>query len=182
MRIISGIYRNRIIKQVPITSTRETSDKVRGAIFNSINNYIENSITLDLFSGSGAMGIESLSRGAKKAFFNDLNIIAYRTIKDNLNALKITDMNILNLDYKEALLYYTNKLINFDIIFLDPPYKLDIINDIINYILENNLLNKFGIIVCEYSDYIPNDNFPNLELIKKGSYGIKKISIYRNEE
>ena len=72
MRIISGKHRSRIIKMVDIDTTRETTDKVRGAIFNLISFYPITGNVLDLFSGSGAMGLEALSRGAKKAYFNDL--------------------------------------------------------------------------------------------------------------
>lgn len=82
MRIIAGKYRSRLLKMVPDERTRETQDKVRGAVFNTLQDYVINSSVLDLFAGSGSYGIEAISRGAKSVIFNDINSISIRTIKD----------------------------------------------------------------------------------------------------
>ena len=180
MRIISGKYRGKKIDMVGLDSTRETQDKIRGAIFNSIYPYMDNKkIGLDLFSGSGSMGIEAISRGLECCYFNDLNIEAYKTTKKNIESCKIDSYKLYNLDYKECL----NELKNtkFDCIFLDPPYKLEVISDIIAYIIENNMLNPNGLIICEY-EYNFDVNFDVLDIIKEKSYGYKNVKIYLKKE
>ena len=178
MRIISGKYRGKKIDIVGVETTRETQDKIRGAIFNSIYPYTDNlKIGLDLFSGSGAMGIEGISRFLDTCYFNDLNTDAYKTTKKNIEACKIENYKIYNLDYKVCL--ETLKNVKFDCIFLDPPYKLDAIDDIIEYILENNMLNNNGLIVCEYENNIKDHN---LKIIKEKAYSYKQIRIYLKEE
>ena len=178
MRIISGKYRGKKIDFVPSDSTRETQDKIRGAIFNSIYPYMDGKTAgLDLFSGSGAMGIEAISRGLERCVFNDLSIDAYKTTKNNINACKIENYAIYNLDYKKCLDELKNN--KFDIVFLDPPYKLEIIDDIIDFILENNMLNSYGLIVCEYEKEINNHG---LKVIKEKSYSYKTIKILLKEE
>lgn len=179
MRIIGGIYRNRVIKRVPVVTTRETSGKVRGAIFNSILKDLKGTV-LDLFTGSGAMGIEAISRGADKAILVDNNPEAIKTAACNIKTLKISEVQIIKNDYIEALKYFNRKKIKFDCIFLDPPYKLLVINDILDYIKKNNMLNKQGIIVCEYSADV-NLEFTDFSLKKETKYGIKKITIYRSD-
>ena len=180
MRIISGKYRGKKIDIVGIDSTRETQDKIRGAIFNSIYPYTDNlKVGLDLFSGSGAMGIEGISRFLDTCYFNDLNIEAYKTTKKNIEACKISNYKVYNLDYKECLTELKN--VKFDCIFLDPPYKLEVISDIIKYVLDNNMLNKDGLIVCEY-EFDFNYEDPRLEIIKEKAYGYKNVKIYLKKE
>ena len=177
MRIISGKHRSRQILMVGIDSTRETTDKVRGAIFNLINSYQMQGVCLDLFSGSGAMGLEALSRGADFCFFNDKNRKAYETTKKNCESLGyFKETKLFNLDYKLALRQIDKKL---DFVFLDPPYALNCYEEIMEYIIENDLLSCSGLIVCESGAEV-EINVPNkLELYKEKVYGIKKVSIYR---
>lgn len=178
MRIISGKYRGKKIDIVGVETTRETQDKIRGAIFNSIYPYTDNlKVGLDLFSGSGAMGIEGVSRFLDTCYFNDLNKEAYKTTKKNIESCKITDYKIYNLDYKECLEMLKNT--KFDCIFLDPPYKLDAIDDIIEYVINNNMLNNNGLIICEYENNIKEHN---LKIIKEKSYSYKTIRIYLKED
>ena len=180
MRIIAGKYRGKKIDMVGVDSTRETQDKIRGAIFNSIYPYMDDlKIGLDLFSGSGAMGIEAISRGLDVCYFNDLNAKAYKTTINNINMCKIENYKVYNLDYKECLESLKN--IKFDCIFLDPPYKLEVINDIIKYVLDNNMLNDRGLIVCEY-EYDFNFESDLLEIIKEKKYGYKCVKIYKFKE
>ena len=178
MRIISGKFRGKKIDIVGIDSTRETQDKIRGSIFNSIFPYTENFKTgLDLFSGSGAMGIEALSRGLESCIFNDINDKAYKTTINNIKACKIDNYKVYNLDYKRCLEELKNT--KFDIIFLDPPYKLEVIDDIIEYVINNNMLNNNGLIVCEYENNIKEHN---LKIIKEKTFSYKTIRIYLKEE
>ena len=178
MRVIAGKFRGKKIDIVGIDSTRETQDKIRGAIFNSIYPYMDNKkLGLDLFSGSGAMGIEAISRGLESCDFNDINDKAYKTTLNNIKSCKIDSFKVYNLDYKVCLEELKNT--KFDIIFLDPPYKLDAIDDIIEYIINNNMLNINGLIVCEYENNIKEHN---LKIIKEKAYSYKQIRIYLKEE
>ena len=175
MRIISGKHRSRIIKMVDIDTTRETTDKVRGAIFNLLSFRPMTGSCLDLFSGSGAMGLEALSRGCSKAYFNDLGKKAYNVTKENCKALGYnSEVFITNLDYKKALNLYNEK---FDFVFLDPPYKLDCCNEIINYIEENDLLSEDGVIVCEVDKSTVINETSNFTILKEKEYGIRKVFV-----
>ncbi|MBQ8234109.1 MAG: 16S rRNA (guanine(966)-N(2))-methyltransferase RsmD [Bacilli bacterium] len=176
MRIISGIYKGKTIKGHNIEGTRPTMDRVKESLFSMIQLKIKNSVCLDLFSGSGNLGIECISNGSKITYFVDNNIQAIKTLKENLNNV-YEDYIILNKDYMEALNYFINNNIKFDIILLDPPYKLNYINNILNIVYENKLLNENGIVVCEYENENIENN--NLELIKEKKYGSKHIKIYR---
>lgn len=179
MRIISGFLKGRIIGGYNIEGTRPTMDRVRESLFSIIQNNIGNSTVLDLFSGSGILGLESISNGSKYCYFNDLNSKCVDNIKKIVNEFNIEDKcYITNLDYKKALEYYKEKNIKFNIIFLDPPYKMNCINEIINFIIDNNLLVSNGLIICEVdNNYL--DEFKNLELIKSKKYGNKYIYIYK---
>lgn len=132
---------------------------------------------LDLFSGSGAMGIEAISRGLESCIFNDINDKAYKTTLNNIKSCKIDSFKVYNLDYKVCLEELKNT--KFDIIFLDPPYKLDAIDDIIEYVINNNMLNINGLIVCEYENNIKEHN---LKIIKEKAYSYKQVRIYLKEE
>ena len=177
MRIISGKHRSRVIKMVDIETTRETTDKVRGAIFNLISFYPIKGVCLDLFSGSGAMGLEALSRGCVKAYFNDLGKKAYLTTKENCRALGYEkDVVITNLDYKKALELYREP---FDFVFLDPPYKLQCCNEIIEYIEVNKLLKSDGFIICEVDKETVINPTENLEIYKEKNYGIRNVYVLR---
>ena len=177
MRIISGKHRSRIIKMVDIDTTRETTDKVRGAIFNLISFYPITGVVLDLFSGSGSMGLEALSRGARKAYFNDLGKKAYLVTKENCKALGyVNETVITNLDYKKALLLYKEP---FDLVFLDPPYKLDCCNEIIEYIEKNNLLTRDGFIICEVDKDTKIYETELFEIYKEKNYGIRNVIVLK---
>lgn len=143
-----------------------------------IQNEIQDSICLDLFAGSGNLGIEALSNYANKVYFVDANKKCIDVLKTNLKNIT-ENYEILNKDYIEALEIFKNNEIKFDIIFLDPPYNLDCIDKIINYIKTNNLLNENGLIICEYEFANFKKDYHNLEIIKERKYGYKNIRIYR---
>ena len=179
MKIISGEFKGRVIKGYDIDGTRPTMDRVKESLFGSIQGYINDSIVLDLFAGTGNLGFEALSNGAKFCYFNDINIKCIKLIKNIANNLNVLSKSlILNLNYKNALKYFNNNNIKFDIIFLDPPYKMEILNELINYIKENNLINKNGLIVCEVDNLYLDINC--YEKLKEKKYGSKYIIIYKN--
>ena len=149
MKVISGKYKGRNLEGFDLDGTRPTMDRVKESLFGMIQNYVDDSVVLDLFSGSGNLSIEALSEGAKYAYSVDSNYKAIKTIKKNIDTINITDIDVLNMDYIEALKYFNNKDINFDIIFLDPPYKTNYIEKSIKLIDKYDLLKDDGIIVCE---------------------------------
>ena len=179
MKVISGIYKGRNILGFDIDGTRPTMDRVKESLFAMIQNYIQDSVVLDLFSGSGNLAIESLSEGASYAYAVDNNNKAIKTIQQNINTIGIKDLETLKFDYKKALDYFKNENIKFDIIFLDPPYKTNYIEESIKLIDEYNLLNENGIIVAESSD-IDKIIYPKkYKAIKNKKYGYKWVVILK---
>lgn len=175
MRIVGGKLRHRIIQMTNLETTRETQDKVRQAIYNMIGPYFDGGVCLDLFAGSGAMGIEAYSRGIELIYLNDLNSKALDVCKANCKSLGISDVRFSNLDYLEFINTTNAK---FDLIILDPPYKMNDISQILNEVYP--LLNPNGLIVFEMgveSKY--PESLKDLELIKDKTYGIKRVVVYR---
>ena len=179
LRVISGFLKGREIKGYDIEGTRPTMDRVKESIFGSIQNYVDESICLDLFAGSGNLGIECISNGASICYFVDNNRIAVNTIKENIDRFNIKDKAIvMKDDYNNALNTFKEKNIKFDLIFLDPPYKFDYINNIVKYISKNDLLNDNGLIICEF-EFDINKEFEGLKLLKEKKYGYKKVIIFK---
>lgn len=181
MRVISGTLKGRNIKGFTIDGTRPTMDRVKESLFGSIQNYIPNSICLDLFAGSGSLGIEAISNGAKTCYFVDKNRIAINTINENIKNFNIQDKSIvIQNDYNYALKYFNDNNIKFDVIFLDPPYDMHVINNILDCISKNDLLNEDGIVVCEVDNKYLDSKYHNLNLIKEKKYGTTYVYIYVN--
>jgi len=180
MKIISGILKGRTIDGFNIEGTRPTMDRVKESLFGMIQLYLKDSICLDLFAGSGNLGFEAISNGCKKCYFNDKNIKCVNIIKKNIINFNVSEKaKVLNLDYNKCLDYIKENNIKLDIIFLDPPYKNECLNDVIDYILKNNLLNEYGLIVCEVDRKYLEDTYDELEVIKERKYGDKFIIIFK---
>lgn len=147
MRIISGKARGTKLYTLDGMNTRPTLDRVKESLFSIIQNELIDADILDLFSGSGALALESLSRGAKEAVLCDNNIEAIKIIKKNIEKCHLGEnTNVIYSDYKSCLKKINKK---FDIIFIDPPYKLDIAIKAIDLIQEYDILKKDGIIIIE---------------------------------
>lgn len=179
MRIISGKYKGKNIDGYNIEGTRPTQDRIKESLFAIIQNDLREATILDLFAGSGNLGIEALSNGVSFTYFVDNNFKCIEVLNKNLKSINDSNNKILNLDYKKALEYFKDNNISFDIIFLDPPYNLECLDYILDKIIEYNLLNKDGIIICEYEFDNFKDNYSNLDLEKNKKYGYKNIRIYR---
>ena len=173
MRVTGGIYRSRNLITPEGLNTRPTSDKTKEAMFNIIAPFVFDANVLDIFSGSGALGIEAISRGAKKVTFVDHDKNAIMAIKTNLNNLKIDGCSVLEDSY-EIINSLNDK---YDIILLDPPYALDVIDRILTIIKERNLLNDNGIIVYESNEKHQIHEYDGY-LIKNKKYGIAYLSIF----
>lgn len=148
MRIIAGKARGTKLYTLEGDNTRPTLDRVKESLFNIIQDKIQDSYFLDLFSGSGAIGLEALSRGAKRAILCDKAKEACNIIRKNVDKTHLTEnIEIYNLDFKQVL---QNKITNqLDIIFLDPPYQTDFAIQAIDIIIEKELVNKDAIIIVE---------------------------------
>lgn len=179
MKVISGIYKGRNIEGFFIDGTRPTMDRVKESLFSTIQNYIKDSIVLDLFSGSGNLGIEALSEGAKKAYLIDKNKKAVDIIKKNISTIGIDNCHVLNMDYKHSLNYFYENNIKFDLIFLDPPYKTDYIEKALLLIDKYSLIEKDGIIVCESDDLNKIIYSKEYTKIREKKYGDKYIVIIK---
>lgn len=177
MRIIAGKHKSRILNTLPGMNTRPMTDRMKESIFNTIGPYFEGGKVLDLFGGSGALSLEAISRGISEAFICDNFTDAVKVISSNVVALKEEkNVHVLKMDYKQALKRFSKD--KFDLVFLDPPYRLNIINEIVEELLSNNMLNDDCIIVCQYVRGNLKD-IDALTLLKNYSTGSSEVSIYQ---
>jgi 16S rRNA (guanine966-N2)-methyltransferase len=175
VKIISGKYKGRNLLGFDLDGTRPTMDRVKESLFGMIQNYVDDSVVLDLFSGSGNLAIEALSEGAKYAYLVDSNHKAINIIKKNIDTICISNTSILNMDYKLALKHLNDNNIKLDLIFLDPPYKTNYIEKSIELIDEYDLLADDGLIICESDSLdkiIYSDKYKS---VKDKKYGDKYI-------
>ncbi|QHS22144.1 16S rRNA (guanine(966)-N(2))-methyltransferase RsmD [Virgibacillus sp. MSP4-1] len=173
MRVISGTYKGHPLKTISGKNTRPTTDKVKEAIFQRIGPYFDGGTGLDLFAGSGGLGIEAISRGADKVLFVDKHPKAIQTIYQNINSLKISDQaEVYRNDALRALKAASKRNLVFDWIFLDPPYNRVSFEKLFNAIFELELVRTGSILVCEHStdDRLP-EGFERLERQKTDEYG-----------
>ncbi len=180
MRVISGFLKGKKLKGYNLQNTRPTMAKVKESIFAIIQNDIKDSICLDLFAGSGALGIEAISNGAKLVYFVDNNKDAIKIIKDNIDTLKLNNQSIIIFnDYKKALQQFKDNNVKFDLIFLDPPYEKELIEMILDYINHNQLLLESGQVICELQTGQLHGSYGDLKCIKEKKYSDKKVIIYK---
>lgn len=150
MRIIAGRMKGTKLFTLDGLNTRPTLDRVKEPLFSIINFKLEDSVVLDLFSGSGALGLESISRGAKTAYLCDNSYNAVRIINQNVDKTKARNqVVVLSKSFEKVLEECSLKNIKFDIVFLDPPYKTDYAEKATEIIVDKNLLNDNGIIIIE---------------------------------
>lgn len=180
IRIRGGKYLHRVINQPDLSITRATKDSAKEGIFSSLGS-LNGLSFLDLFSGSGQMAIEALSRGAKEVSLNDKNRDAFKIIMNNLKSLGINEIETYNLDYKDCLNALSKKDKKFDIIFLDPPYKLTIDKNFIDLLLSYNILNQNYRIVIE-ADYELDPKLFEIFSIKTLKYGRSLMYVLRSKE
>ena len=183
MKIITGSAKGTNLETLDGDVTRPTSQRVKEAVFSMIQFDIEGASVLDLFAGCGQLGLEALSRGAKKAVFSDISRDATEIIIKNAKKTRLFDKcRISTCDYNQMIHGLANKE-KFDIIFIDPPYKNDCISDVLLKLYNSNLMNENAIIVCEsgkeniFEDkYNLNDKFT---VYKQSKYSITYITILK---
>lgn len=153
MRVISGKYKGKILKSPISNNIRPTGDKVKQGLFTKLQFFVQDKVVLDLFCGSGALGIEAISRGAKKVYFVDKDRRSIALTKQNLSGLE-GDFKVINSNFTQAL---NNFHETFDLILIDPPYASGVYTDALNIIKDKNLLSKDGILVCEHPNELVFD-------------------------
>ncbi|MCL1881647.1 MAG: 16S rRNA (guanine(966)-N(2))-methyltransferase RsmD [Oscillospiraceae bacterium] len=194
MRIITGIAKGVNLNTLSGNETRPTSDKIKEAIFSAIQFDVEDAVVLDLFAGSGQLGIEALSRGAKFVYFSDNNFKAVNVVKSNLAKLEnfgcfenvekfgeyIKPFRVDKLPYHAFLKLLKGEI---DIAFLDPPYERGLIAKTLPILIPKmNTKNKNPLIVCEHEKQLclPKE-VDGFEVVKNFTYGTIAITIYRQK-
>ena len=176
MRVIAGEYKGSMLQAPADYSVRPTADNVKEAMFSILTDRIWGSKVLDLFSGTGNLGIVALSRGARMCVFGDNSRESIRIIKDNIAHCRAEGAVVKAGDYKKLLMNLDEK---FDIIILDPPYDKGYMDSCFELIRQNELLAEDGVIVAEHrkQEDLPEE-FYEYRKIKERKYGIVKLSIY----
>ncbi|MCX7614409.1 MAG: 16S rRNA (guanine(966)-N(2))-methyltransferase RsmD [Clostridiales bacterium] len=182
MRVISGTAKGRKLNTLPGLETRPTTDRIKESIFNIIQFDIDGSNVLDLFAGTGQIGIEALSRGAKSAIFVDLRDECATAIRENLTHTHLSDRaKVIQKDYRAFLSDAHRKA--FDLIFLDPPYKKSILNEALQLSTKFDILSDHGIIICESGSDDVIDELPMPYVKgKEYRYGSTKITLFTKQE
>ena len=177
MRIISGTARGLKLQSLDGPDTRPTLDNVKEAIFSMLFYKCRDARVLDLFAGSGALGLEALSRGAKEAVFVDANPKACSVIKANLEKSRLSsNALVVNTDAKRYLEKIAESGNGFDIIFLDPPYALGLLDEVLSLINKHRLLGDEGVVVCEFDNGTIVDT-TNYKSLKDKRYGRVCVNI-----
>lgn len=174
MRVISGMYKGMLLKSPQTSKVRPTGDKTKQALFTKLQFFVKEAVVLDLFSGSGALGIEALSRGAKFVCFVDKDSQSIKLTKENLNMIKSTNYKVIHMPYSDALKCMGQK---FDLILVDPPYASGYYDEVMELIVEYELLNKDGYVVCEH--LCGTEINTTLKLVDKKRYGTVELSYYQ---
>ena len=178
MRIIGGKYRSRVLAAFEGEAVRPTADRVKESLFNILALRFQGARVLDLFSGSGALGIESLSRGAAQIVFNDCAKDSVALLRKNLKSLKIAegeDVRVFTLDSQLCLAAQKQP---FDIIFIDPPYRLECGVEAIKTIAQKGLLKEGGVLVFE-RDRVFEGEIEGLEVYDERKYGKTYLTFFR---
>lgn len=179
MRVITGTARGRKLQPLEGKDVRPTTDKVKESVFSIIQFQIQGRVFLDLFSGSGQIGIEALSRGAKKAYLVDQSIKSIRVIEQNVKTTGFEESaTVVRQDAQSFLLSARE---NFDIAYLDPPFDKGIIDEVLPLVATK--MNKGGVILCECGDSetLPEES-GDFVLDRTYRYGKIKVSLYRHRE
>lgn len=170
MRIISGVRRGKKLLTLPGENTRPTLERIKQALFSAIQFEIADRKVLDLFSGSGQLGLEALSRGASECWFNDMSKDAYGVISKNISACGFEEMSQLTCKpYTDCVKIIKRMGYRPSLVFLDPPYNKGYINDSLKLMREPDVLDNDALIICESSAG---------EVLETGGYTVRKEYLY----
>ncbi len=183
MRVIAGTARSLRLGLPEGDEVRPTIDRYKETNFNILNRDVPGAVMIDVFAGSGANGIEALSRGAKEAYFIENNSNAIYAIEKNLEFTKLIEKaTIMKYDYTNALTMLKDRGVVADIIYIDPPFNQDYERDAIEQILALGLLDPDGVLVCESdakTDLSFIDDMDNIEIVKEKAYNTCKFTFIR---
>ena len=181
MRVIGGEYRHRkLVYPDSNKDIRPTKDRIREAFFSIVGN-IEGKSFLDLYAGSGSMGIEAISRGASKSTFVDISKEALKYVKENISSLKLEDKSeVHNLKDLDALKMFKENNRQFDVIYLDPPYEKGAYEEVLSYIFDNGLVSEFGLVAVEINRPLNINPLWNKK-IKEYHYGDIRVYTFIGE-
>lgn len=185
MRVISGLRKGHRLKSPKGMNVRPTEDKTKESLFNILGHIDEDSIILDGFGGSGSMGIEFLSRGAKLCYFVDNSIDSINVIKENLTHTKFTDQSfVIKSDIIVSIRNFRDKKLEFNYIYLDPPFfKEGFIQNILEKVNEANILAENGLIIIEHEKELELEEILySFEKTDLRRYGSKSLSFYRKRQ
>ncbi len=156
MRVIAGKYRGRPLRGPKHSGVRPTADRVKESLFNIIGAGIQGAAFLDLFAGTGGIGIEAISRGAASVFFADKSPLSVKLIYQNLAFLEPNEqVRVLQLPFDRAIDQLVKENIHFDLVFLDPPFEGGVLTNAVQKLLEGGLLKDGGIIIAEHPRKFP---------------------------
>ena len=177
LRVVAGEFGGRPLKTLEGKTTRPTTDKVKGAIFNMIGPFFDGGRVLDLFSGSGSLAIEAISRGMSSAVLVEKDRRAQAIIQQNIKMTKSEkQFQLLKMDAARALTQLTGK---FDLVLLDPPYAKEQIVANITQLEEQGLLAEEVMLVCETDKGVDlPEEVSNFGIWKQKTYGISKVTVY----
>jgi len=179
MRIVAGSARSRTLLTPPGRDTRPTLDRVRENLFNILQFNCPNARVLDLFAGSGALSMEALSRGAQEAVLVDISAPAHKVQLQNAQNLGFMEQcRILHMDWKKALSLLAGEKASFDLVFLDPPYKLTDLREVTQTLADNRLIHEESLVIVEHDFKQEIAVCPSLILQKQRKYGIVGVSIF----
>jgi 16S rRNA (guanine966-N2)-methyltransferase len=178
MRIIGGKYRSRVLATFEGDSVRPTADRVKESLFNILSLRFHGARVLDLFSGSGALGLESLSRGAREVVFNDRSKESVALLKKNMRTLKIEENKEAKVYNLDAEVYLDFAKEPFDLIFIDPPYAMDVGVKAVEKIAKKGLLSSGGVLVFE-RDRPFEGEVDGLEKYDERRYGKTVLTFFR---
>ncbi len=178
MRVITGTARGRRLRELPGMETRPTTDKVKESIFNIVQFDVEGRNVLDLFGGTGQMGIEALSRGAERCTFVDLRKEAAAVIRENVKTCGFESRG--KVVQGDGIAFLTGCREKFDLVFLDPPYASGLLERALEVIAKIDIMSENGIIVCESAaeQVLPELSAP-YEKGREYRYGKIKVTLYR---
>lgn len=177
MRVIAGKARRLLLKTIEGQDTRPTTDRIKETLFNILNPDLPGSTFLDLFSGSGGIGIEALSRGAERAVFIEMNPKAAECIRENLQTTKLEEESVvMNCDVLTGLRRLEGKDYVFDFVFMDPPYGKELERQVLEYLASSPLISEDTLLIVE-SDL--NTGFEYLESL---GYECRREKIYKTNK
>lgn len=180
MRVVAGSRKGTPLKSLAGNITRPTSDKVKESIFNMIGPYFEGGIAVELFGGSGSLSIESLSRGAEKAYIFEKNPRACSIIRENIEKCHLEEaVHIVKADARNAVKTLTAANVEIDLLFIDPPYAEEKYYELAEVLIQADLMADQAIIVCEHDKHLVlPEQFGQFMKTKSPIYGNSAISIY----